>query len=62
MVRPFNGELACGSIRNRAKIFDLLIKLPRVVIADNEEVLRPIESKKLHGKGIGLIDVHLIAT
>jgi hypothetical protein len=56
------GELACGSIRNRSEILGLLNELPVVVTAENKEVLKLIEDKKLYGKGIGLIDAHLIAS
>ena len=56
------GELACGNIKNRRVILSLLSSLPMVDIIDNEEVLLFIEKKNLIGKGIGLIDVHLLAT
>ena len=63
MIHPFIiGELACGSIRNRSEIFGLLNELPMAVTAENQEVLKLIENKKLYGKGIGLIDAHLIAS
>jgi predicted nucleic acid-binding protein len=63
MIHPFIiGELACGSIRNRREILGLLSKLPFAVVAEHQEVLRLIETKKLHGKGIGLIDAHLLAS
>ena len=63
MVHPFIiGELACGSIKNRNEILGLLNELPRTMIAEHQEVLRLIEEKKLYGKGIGLIDAHLVAS
>jgi predicted nucleic acid-binding protein len=63
MVHPFIiGELACGSIKNRNEILSLLNELPRTVIAEHQEVLRLIEERKLYGKGIGLIDAHLVAS
>ncbi len=55
------GELACGNIKNRRAILSLLSSLPMVEMIDNEEVLLFIEKKKLMGKGLGLIDVHLLA-
>ena len=63
MVHPFIiGELACGSIKNRNEILSLLNELPRTVIAEHHEVLRLLEERKLYGKGIGLIDAHLVAS
>jgi hypothetical protein len=63
MIHPFIiGELACGSIKNRNEILGLLNELPSAVVADHQEVLKLIEDRKLYGKGIGLIDAHLIAS
>jgi len=63
MIHPFIiGELACGSIKNRKEILGLLNELPRADIAEHQEVLRLIEDRRLYGKGIGLIDAHLIAS
>ena len=56
------GELACGNIKNRKEIIPLLHALPQTVVAENDEVLQFIEHKKLVGIGIGLIDVHLLAS
>ncbi len=56
------GELACGNLRNRAKILGDLQRLPRAVAAADEEVLRLIDSRKLWGHGIGWIDAHHIAS
>ncbi len=63
LVHPFIiGELACGSMKNRLEIFNLLNELPFCSIAADSEVLSLIEPKKLYGKGIGFIDAHLIAS
>jgi len=56
------GELACGNIKNRTEILSLLSALPKVDLLDNAEVLSFIERNKLMGKGLGLIDVHLLAS
>ena len=56
------GELACGNIKNRKEIIPLLQALPKALVAENDEVLQFIEQKKLMGIGIGLIDVHLLAS
>ncbi len=55
------GELACGNIKNRKEILSLLLALPKAIQANHQEVLEFIENKKLMGKGLGYIDVHLLA-
>lgn len=63
VMHPFVvGEIACGSLTNRASILDLLQQLPMATVAESDEVLGFIESHKLHGNGIGYIDVHLLAS
>lgn len=56
------GELACGNIKNRTEILSLLNALPKVNLLDNEEVLLFIEKNDLMGKGLGLIDIYLLAS
>ena len=55
------GELACGSLSNRTEILSLLSTLPEVPVATQEEVVVFIERRKFMGRGLGLIDVHLLA-
>ena len=54
------GELACGNIKNRDEILLLLHSLPAVRSVEHNEVLRFIDSHRLMGKGLGLIDIHLL--
>jgi predicted nucleic acid-binding protein len=56
------GEIACGSLNHRAAILELLRELPTAAIAESDEVLGFIERHSLHGKGIGYVDVHLLAS
>ena len=56
------GELAGGNLRNRSEILSLLQALPMAVHAEHEEVIRFIESHRLMGKGLGYIDMHLVAS
>jgi hypothetical protein len=56
------GELACGDIRNRRAILPLLSALPVLPKADDAEVLEFIDRHGLMGRGLGLIDVHLLAS
>lgn len=62
-TQPFViGELACGHLQKRAEVLGLLQDLPRVPVASDDEVLVFIEQHGLMGKGIGLIDLHLLAS
>jgi predicted nucleic acid-binding protein len=56
------GELACGNLKNRAVILSLLEALPTASTVDHEEALTFIESHGLMGKGLGYVDVHLLAS
>lgn len=56
------GELACGNMPNRGQVLADLKKLPWSQIATDDEVLYYIELRSLMGKGIGFIDVHLLAS
>lgn len=63
VMHPFViGELACGNLRERELILELLQDLPAAVVASPDEVLTFIEHHSLHGRGIGYIDVHLLAS
>jgi len=56
------GEIACGNLKNRIEILSLLQALPMAIHVEHEEVMRFIEDHTLMGKGLGYIDVHLIAS
>lgn len=56
------GELACGNLRNRFEILVHLQALPRAIPAEHEEVMQFIENYSLMGKGLGYIDMHLLAS
>lgn len=55
------GEMACGRLGNRAEVLELLGNLPRAAVASHEEAMRLIEARDLMGRGIGYVDVHLLA-
>jgi predicted nucleic acid-binding protein len=56
------GELACGNLRNRSGILSLLQTLPMAIHAEHDEVMQFIETHGLMGKGLGFIDMHLLAS
>jgi hypothetical protein len=63
MTHPFIiGELACGNLKNRRQVLDLLERLPSVPTATHAEALRFLERRALMGRGIGYVDVHLLAS
>lgn len=62
-IHPFVlGELACGNLSNRKEIIALLHALPGATKVEDDELLLFIERHRLMGRGIGLIDVHILAS
>ena len=63
MCHPFIiGELACGNLKNRYEIISLLQSLPMAQMIEFDEFLSFIDQNHLMGKGIGFVDVHLLAS
>ena len=56
------GELACGHLQNREQLIGLWQNLPSVVEANHDEALFLLNTHQLMGKGIGWVDLHLLAT
>lgn len=56
------GELGCGNLRNRSEILSLLAALPTATLAAHHEAMRLVTDRRLYGKGLGWIDVHLLAS
>lgn len=56
------GEIACGGIRDRYEIINLLSELPSTDLLDHSEIMEFIENRKIMNKGIGYIDVHLLGS
>jgi hypothetical protein len=56
------GELACGNLRNREEILGLLASLPQAPMAGHAEAFGFLQREKLHGKGVGWVDIHLLAS
>ena len=62
-IHPFIlGELSCGNISNRKEILSLLRTLRNVDLVLDEEVFVLIEGRKLYCKGLGFIDIHILAS
>ncbi|MEI6268127.1 MAG: type II toxin-antitoxin system VapC family toxin [Methylococcaceae bacterium] len=56
------GDIACGTLRERGQVLDLLRSLPLSPVALEDEVLFFIEQYELMGRGIGYVDIHLLAS
>lgn len=56
------GEIACGTLRERGQVLDLLRSLSLSPVALEDEVLFFIEQYELMGRGIGYVDIHLLAS
>jgi len=56
------GELACGDLRRRKEVLVSLRLLPGAIEATTDELLATIESEKLHGLGMGWVDVQLLVS
>ena len=62
LTHPFViGELALGNLRQRELVLRMLSRLPAASVATNAEVLRFIDHTALFGRGVGYVDVHLLA-
>lgn len=55
------GELALGRLRRRSEVLGLLTDLRQTRSATHEEVLHLVELRELAGKGLSLVDAHLLA-
>lgn len=55
-------ELALGSIANREKVLSDLALLLHAPVADSDELFKLIESRRLSRRGIGVTDLHLLAS
>lgn len=63
LAHPFViGELALGNLRQRAVVLGALADLPQASVATDGEVLHFIDRHALYGRGIGYVDIHLLAS
>jgi predicted nucleic acid-binding protein len=56
------GELACGQLHARRKILSLLAGLPASSEVTHEEAMLFADTHHLYGRGLGWIDIHLLAS
>jgi len=63
LMHPFiSGEQACGNLKGRAAILSNLQTLPPAELASHKEVLQLIEDRRLWGRGLAWVDMHLLAS
>ena len=63
VTHPFIiGELACGQLRHRDEMLDLLDALPLALVATDRETRQFIETHQMMREGVGYIDVHLLVS
>ena len=63
LVHPFViGELSLGALHPRAPVLENLRPLHCARLAEPEEVDGLVERRRLLGRGIGWVDVHLLAS
>ena len=56
------GELACGQLANRDELLTLMQSLPSASTIARKEILFFIDRNYLAGKGVGFVDLHLLAS
>ncbi len=62
LTHPFViGELACGHLSQRKRILSSLADLPVAPLASHGEVMDMVERRQFAGRGIGWVDMHLLA-
>ena len=54
------GELACGNLPDRATFLQKMDAMSEIREGTHQEVRELIESERLMGRGIGLMDAHLL--
>jgi predicted nucleic acid-binding protein len=56
------GELACGRLLHRREILEWLQALPVLAAVEHHEALSFVEKHQLFRRGLGWVDVHLLAS
>lgn len=63
LAHPFVvGEIACGAFPRRSEVLSLLDSLPSAPLLAHAELLGFIERHGLAGRGVGYVDIHLLAS
>ena len=55
-------ELGLGSMRNRGNVLGLLADLGQFPVLAHSEIRTLVDANRLWGKGLGVVDVHLLGS
>lgn len=56
------GEIALGTLKSRTDELHLLARLPTARRASDRELLAFVEARRLFGRGLDLVDAHVLAS
>ena len=56
------GELACGNLNSRHERMREWQALPQIPVLSHTDALTAIDARAWSGKGLGFVDVHLLAS
>lgn len=56
------GELACGNLKPRDEILEMLAVLPAAPLAQDHEVLYFLNANQFYRQGIGYVDAHILSS
>ncbi len=56
------GEILIGDVGRRAKLLGAYARMFQAPVVPHEEVVEFVRARRLHGRGVGWIDVHLLAS
>ncbi|WEK06607.1 MAG: type II toxin-antitoxin system VapC family toxin [Candidatus Devosia phytovorans] len=63
VIHPYViGELALGSLKSRDQTIARLSRFHHLPKVPHDDILKMIETLSLYGRGLGYVDVHLLAS
>jgi predicted nucleic acid-binding protein len=57
-----HGELLIGDTGGRRRLLDAYARITRARAVPHDEVIAFVRARKLHGRGVGWVDAHLLAS
>lgn len=56
------GELGLGVLKQRREVLELMAALTSALVISHDEVMAFVDQRRLAGRGVGWVDVHLAAS